>query len=55
METGTQIDEGVTLDTLLKMDVLDDVAHAKLIPEENPEQFTALERKISDAIRALPR
>ena len=54
-EARTALKEGVALDTLLKMDVLDDVAHAKLIPEENPEQFTALERKISDAIRALPR
>ncbi len=54
-EARTALKEGVTLDTLLKMDILDDVAHAKLIPEENLEQFAALERKISDAIRALPR
>jgi V/A-type H+/Na+-transporting ATPase subunit A len=54
-EARTALNEGVTLDTLLKMDILDDVAHAKLIPEENLEQFISLERKISDAIRALPR
>jgi V/A-type H+/Na+-transporting ATPase subunit A len=54
-EARTALKEGVTLDTLLKMDILDDIAHAKLVPEENPEQFAALERKISDAIRALPR
>ncbi len=54
-EARAALKEGVTLDTLLKMDSLDDIARAKLIPEENLEQFTALERKISDAIRALPR
>jgi V/A-type H+-transporting ATPase subunit A len=47
--------EGVTLESLTTLSVLDDVARAKLIPEDDLEQFTALENKISDAIRALPR
>src|SRR5512136_265120 len=47
--------EGVPLDTLLKIEVLEDVARAKLIPENNPEQFSDLERKISDTLGALPR
>jgi V/A-type H+-transporting ATPase subunit A len=47
--------EGVPLDTLLKIEALEDVARAKLIPENNPEQFAALEKKISDTLGALPR
>jgi V/A-type H+-transporting ATPase subunit A len=47
--------EGVPLDTLLKIEALGDVARAKLIPENNPEQFSALEKKISDTLGALPR
>ena len=47
--------EGVPLDTLLKIEALGDVAHAKLIPENNPEQFAVLEKKISDTLGALPR
>jgi V/A-type H+-transporting ATPase subunit A len=47
--------EGVPLDTLLKVEALDDVARAKLIPENQAEQFSALEKKISDTLGALPR
>jgi V/A-type H+-transporting ATPase subunit A len=54
-EARKALKEGVTLDTLLKVDVLDDVAHGKLIPENKPEQFSALEKKISDTLGALPR
>ena len=54
-EAMTALKEGVTLDALLNLDVLDDVARAKLIPEDKPEQFAALEKNISDTTRALPR
>jgi V/A-type H+-transporting ATPase subunit A len=47
--------DGVPLDTLLKVEALEDVARAKLIPENTPEQFSALEKKISDTLGALPR
>jgi len=54
-EARKALKEGVPLDTLLKIDSLDDVARAKLIPENDLKQFTALEKKISDTLRALPR
>lgn len=54
-EARTALKEGVTLDALLSLAVLDDVARAKLIPEDKPEQFAALEKNISDTTRALPR
>ena len=47
--------EGVPLDTLLKIQALDDVARAKLIPENSPEQFSVLEKKISETVGALSR
>jgi V/A-type H+/Na+-transporting ATPase subunit A len=54
-EARKALKEGVPLDALLKIEALDDVARAKLIPENNLEQFTVLEKKISDTLRALPR
>jgi len=54
-EAKKAMQEGVTLESLITISALDDVARAKLIPEDDLEQFTALENKISDAIRALPR
>ena len=54
-EARTALKEGVPLDALLNLNFLDDVARAKLIPEDKPEQFTALEKNISDTTRALPR
>jgi len=54
-EARIALKEGVPLDALLNLDVLDDVARAKLIPEDKPEQFAALEKNISDTTRALPR
>jgi V/A-type H+-transporting ATPase subunit A len=47
--------DGVPLDTLLKIEALEDIARAKLIPENNQERFSALEKKISDTLGALPR
>lgn len=54
-EARKALSEGVSLDTLLGLEVLDDIARAKLIPEEKQEQFALLDKKISEAIRALPR
>jgi V/A-type H+-transporting ATPase subunit A len=54
-EARKSLKEGIALDVLLKVEVLDDIARAKLIPEDSPEQFATLEKKISDTIRALPR
>ena len=54
-EARKALKEGVPLDTLLKLDSLDDVARAKLIPENNLEQFAGLEKKKLYTLRALPR
>jgi V/A-type H+-transporting ATPase subunit A len=54
-EARNALKEGATLDSLLKIDSLDDVARAKLISEDNLEQFAAMEKKISESVRALPR
>jgi V/A-type H+-transporting ATPase subunit A len=54
-EARKSLKEGIALDVLLKVEVLDDIARAKLIPEDSPEQFATLEKKISDTLRALPR
>ncbi len=54
-EARNALKEGATLDSLLKIDSLDDVARAKLIPEDDLEQFAAMEGKISESVRALPR
>jgi hypothetical protein len=40
---------------LLKIEALEDIARAKLIPENNQERFSALEKKISNTLGALPR
>ena len=47
--------EGVGLGEILKLKVLDDIARAKLIPEDELERFTELEQRITAAIRDLPR
>jgi len=45
--------KGASLDKLLKLDVLEEVAKAKLIPEDNPGEFDAIASRISDAIAGL--
>jgi V/A-type H+-transporting ATPase subunit A len=47
--------DGVPLNKLLALDVLEDVAKAKLIAEDQLEQFDALKEKMSREIDALPR
>jgi V/A-type H+-transporting ATPase subunit A len=47
--------EGVPLNTLLTLSVLEDVAKAKLIPEDQLNQFDDLEKRITKAVQALPR
>jgi V/A-type H+/Na+-transporting ATPase subunit A len=47
--------EGVPLQKLLTLEVLEEVAKAKLIPEDKLEGFDELMNKISEAIDALPR
>ncbi|MBI4556820.1 MAG: V-type ATP synthase subunit A [Candidatus Hydrogenedentes bacterium] len=46
---------GAELNPLLKLEVLDDVAKAKLIAEDQLGQFDELKTRISAAIRDLPR
>jgi V/A-type H+-transporting ATPase subunit A len=47
--------EGVGLGEILKLNVLDDIARAKLIQEDELDRFTELEQRITAAIRDLPR
>jgi V/A-type H+-transporting ATPase subunit A len=54
-EARKALKEGVPLDALIKIDSLNDVARAKLVPEDHLEQYTAIEKKTTDLIRALPR
>ncbi len=46
---------GAPLEGLLKVDVLDQVARAKLVPEEQLDQFNLLDQQIEDAVKAVPR
>lgn len=45
--------DGATLESLVGASILDDIARAKLIPEDDLERFTRLEREIVDSICAL--
>jgi len=45
--------EGATLAALTKLDVLEDIAKAKFIPEDNKKQFDTIEKKIEDSIVSL--
>lgn len=45
--------DGASLVALTKMDVLDDIARAKLIPEDDLEQFDIIEKKIDNSIVLL--
>ena len=46
----TSYSEGATLESLISSDVLNDIARAKLIPEDALEQFDTLEKKITETI-----
>ncbi len=45
--------EGGMLESLLRLEVLDDIARAKLIPVDNMDEFDRLEQKISDSVSAI--
>ncbi|HUW61470.1 MAG TPA: V-type ATP synthase subunit A [Candidatus Bathyarchaeia archaeon] len=49
------LEQGVTLNRLLALGVFDDIAKAKLIPEDAPEKFDELKKKITTEIDQLPR
>ncbi|HOS03452.1 MAG TPA: V-type ATP synthase subunit A [Candidatus Hydrogenedentes bacterium] len=49
------LSEGASLNALLNLHALENVARAKLIPENAPNEFTQLQSNIADAIQALPR
>ncbi|NLW34764.1 V-type ATP synthase subunit A [Syntrophorhabdus aromaticivorans] len=49
----TALQNGASLDNLTKLAILDEVARAKLIPEEAQDQFDHLKRRITEDIRAL--
>ena len=43
------------LNSLLSLDVLEDIARAKLIDEDKLEEFDALKETLTQEIAALPR
>ena len=45
--------DGGALESLLRIDVLDDIARAKLIPGDRMDEFDRVEQKISDSISAM--
>ena len=49
------LEQGVTLNRLLALNVFDPIAKAKLIPEDAPGQFDELKKQISAEIDQLPR
>ncbi|MFA5617212.1 MAG: hypothetical protein WDK95_10170, partial [Syntrophorhabdaceae bacterium] len=52
-EIRSGLADGATLDALLKLNVLEDISRAKLIPEDNMERFESIENDIVNSIRAL--
>lgn len=46
-------DRGGTLESLLRLEVLDDIARAKLVPGDNMDEFGRLEQKIVDSVSAI--
>jgi len=51
--TKNSFKDGATLESLVCMEVLDDIARAKLISEDDLDQFHSIEQKITDTICAL--
>jgi len=49
------LEQGVALNNLLSLETFDDISKAKLIPEDQPEQFDELKKKVSAEIDQLPR
>ncbi|MCC6694627.1 MAG: V-type ATP synthase subunit A [Candidatus Hydrogenedentes bacterium] len=54
-EARKAMKEGAELAGLLSLKTMDDVARAKLIPEDKPSEFDALKERITIEIKALPR
>ncbi|GMV91791.1 MAG: V-type ATP synthase alpha chain [Candidatus Hydrogenedentota bacterium] len=54
-EARAGMKEGAELSALLNLKAMDDVARAKLIPEDKPEEYEALMQRITEEIQALPR
>ena len=54
-EAKKALAEGADLRRLLDLEPLADVARAKLIPEDDPAQFDALEAKIGEATMEMPK
>ncbi len=52
-EIRTGLADGATLEALLKLNVLEDITRARLIPEEELERFGSIEGDIVNSIRAL--
>lgn len=52
-EIRTGLSDGATLEALLNLNVIEEIVQAKLIPEDELEQFDAIERDITNSIRAL--
>lgn len=52
-EIRTGLSDGATLEALLNLNVIEEIVQAKLIPEDQLEQFDAIERDITNSIRAL--
>jgi V/A-type H+-transporting ATPase subunit A len=53
-EARSALKNGASLAPLLALKVLDDIARAKLIPEDKDGEFATLEKKISGEIHAVP-
>jgi V/A-type H+/Na+-transporting ATPase subunit A len=54
-EAKRSLKQGVALEQLLRVEALEEVARAKLIPEDQLDQFAFLEKRITDSVRALAR
>ena len=52
-EIRTGLSDGATLEALLNLNVIEEIVRAKLIPEDELEQFDAIERDITNSIRAM--
>jgi len=54
-EGRAALGDGAALDDLIKLDVLDEVARAKFVPEDDLGQFSGIEQRITEAVRAVSR
>ena len=52
-EIRSGLADGATLEALLKLNVLEEISRAKLISEDDIQQFDTLENHIVNSIRAL--